>query len=76
LVAIRNFPGKRGAEKLHVYSTVKLYRRPEPEVKDRSRAKDGTLERFRCRTVEKEVRKILQMLFANVARRILLIFHA
>jgi len=44
-----------------------------PEVKDR-RVKNGTPERLKFRTVEKEVRKILQLITADAAIRFLLAY--
>jgi len=43
-----------------------------PEVENRSKAKDGVPESLRCRTFEIDMRKILQMVSAGVARSILL----
>jgi len=47
--------------------------RPGPEVENgRSNAKDSTLERLRCKIIQNEVSKILQIMSAGrAARRIL-----
>jgi len=52
-------------------------RRSGSEVKNWriSSAKDGAPERRRCGTIQKEVIKILQMMSAGAARRILLQFY-
>jgi len=42
---------------------------------NRSSAKDGAPKRLRCGTIQMEVNKILQMMFASAARTILLPFH-
>jgi len=44
--------------------------RSGPEIKNRSSAKDGTPERLRCRTIQKEVSQIMQRVSAGAARRI------
>jgi len=50
--------------------------RSGPEVKNgRSSVKDGTPERLRCRTIQEEVRQILQMMSTGAARRILFSFY-
>jgi len=47
-----------------------------PEVKnERNSAKDGAPERLSCRIIQMEVSKILQMMCAGVAKRILLPFY-
>jgi len=47
--------------------------RSGPEVKIGSSAKDGTLERLRCRTIQEEASQILQRVSTGAARRILLV---
>jgi len=46
--------------------------RSGPEIKNgRSSAKDGAPERLRCKTIQEEVRQILQRVSAGAARRTL-----
>jgi len=42
--------------------------RSGPEVKNGSGVKDGAPERLRCRTIQKEVSKILQLMSAGTTR--------
>jgi len=44
-------------------------------VKDQKKKRDGTLKSPECRTVEKKVKKILQMGFAGASTRILLLVY-
>jgi len=75
--ASRPLPRDGGVEELHTEIQQSGHsERYGPEIKNRSSAKDGAPERLRCGTIQKEVRKILQMMsFAGAARRILLPFY-